>query len=238
MSAFLTVADGSETQGHAPVLLDSKLADNDVFLDLANTSGVDYGRYLLVHANVVSDVESDPAGPQNGALLTAYCSVDGVTFDEGPYYYNDGVSNFGGEANPSYLPPTHIGPPQTLSMGCRLSIDTGDWASYGATGYAIFFAAGNHNGEPVNTQYMAFSDKGAIGGQAGISPKPAHLGGGAWFDQDPYGTSFYWSCGVAYHGNYSGATGQKLKALRLRVDRTSVPTAKIRSGHVALYGLP
>lgn len=207
-------------------------ANYEEFIDLIPDKA--YREYRLEFVNVVSDLGTGP-NPQSGALLTVYLSTDGgATFHEGPNYLNTGISNFPGEANPNFIPPFALGVPQTLSMGCRLSVDTGDRVGYGSTGHATFYSFGTISGNPVHTTYFSHSLKGAIGGAAGVSLRPD---GTPWFPGDAHGTPFHWTVGITYEGHFDGAPGQQVNGFRVRVDRTSLPDAVIRSGYFALHGM-
>lgn len=221
-----------ESSGYG-TLLDSATASNDDYIDLIDPFAEERvcEHYLIEFFNVVSDIETPP-NAQSGALLTAYVSTDnGSTFDTGAHYNNTGVSNFQGEANPNYAAPFALGTPQTLNMGLRLSVDTGDRATYGATGVADIFFTGGH------TIYTSKSYKGGIGGTANmIRPSgtfPTSQVGYAWFPSN--GTSpFHWSIQVDYAGHYDGAQGEAPNAFRFKMDGGGTTGAKIEAGKFKL----
>ncbi len=207
-------------------------ASNQAYVDLIDTTGTPCDHYLLEFFHVVSDIETPP-NASAGAVLTAYVSIDGgANFLSGPNYVTTGTSNFAGESNPTFLPqPFAFGMPQTLNMGLRLSVDSGDFPEFGATGKADIYNAGG------NTIYTSTSYKGAIGGNANATRAantyPAGSVGSAWFPTN--GTQyFHWPIPISYAGHFDGAPGQRPNAFRLQMNGGGNSAAIIESGTLKL----
>lgn len=204
------------------------VANNQASVDLIDTTGTPCDHYQIEFYSAVSDIETPP-NPQAGAVLTAYITTDGgQSFYTGPNYNNTGDANFPGESNPLYQPePFGFGTPQSLNLGMRLSVDSGDYASYGATGIAHVFNIGGH------TTYRVDGYKGAIGGNANairaVGTKPTGAVGNPWFPSN--GTQyFHWAIPISYAGHFDGAVGQRPNGFRLKMNGGGNNTALIESG--------
>lgn len=191
------------------------------------TLGQDYDRLILDCAYVTAD-------SQPGALLTAHLSSDGVNFDLGRTYINTGLNNWPGEPNAAYWPqPYALGVPQTLNLGCRMAIDVGERLDLGVHCRTAFTAMGTVSGNPVSPIYRCEGYVGFIGGAAGVSPRPAHSGGGTWFSGDPYGTPFDWPAQYQFAGHWK-APGQRIRGIKLTMGGGGTAGRKIKTGRFEL----
>lgn len=190
----------------------------------------DYYDFLTLRCHHVK------ADIQPSALLTAYLSEDGVTFDTGAFYNNDGLSAWIGEPNPTWWPqPVELGAPQTLNLGCRIGIDVGE-RPYLAGHYVVEFASfGSLNGVSVAPTYMSRGHMGFIGGAAGISPRPQHSGGGYWFPDNDVGTPFDWEAQTFYGGHWN-KPGARIRAIKLTMDGGGTFGRLIEQGLFMLEG--
>lgn len=205
----------------------SAAASNSPYIDLIDPYPQPCDHYQIEFIHAVSDIETPP-NAQAGAVLTAYVSTDGGQSFHAGGYNNTGHSNFPGESNPTYNPqPKGFGTPQSLSLGMRLSVDSGDLPGYGATGIADIFNAGGH------TIYTVKGYKGAIGG-ASNTPRaagtwPPSQVGSPWFPSDG-AQYFHWAVPIDYAGHFDGAEGQRPNAFRLTMNGGGNNTAVIESG--------
>lgn len=177
---------------------------------------------------------------QPGAALNCYLSSDGgQTYDAGPNYMNvAGPARFFGEPNASEwsMQPWAKGP-QTLDLGCRLGIDTGD--RDGANIVAKFTNLGSVAGRNVSPFYTAYGHSNPIGGSGGIA-RPAHLGGGKWFDGpgihgvNQTGKPFDWHVDWYYSGHWRNP-GAKISALLLTMNGGGTLGRLIESGLFELW---
>lgn len=190
----------------------------------------EYDHLELVCSYVTADV-------QPGSVLTVYLTdVPGAgSFDTGPNYNNQGLSNWRGEPNPSYTQPWCISEPQLLSIGCRIGIDVGERVDLGIHSRVHFTAMGMVSGNAVSPTYIAQGYAGFIGGAAGVSDKPAHLGGGKWFPGDPVGTPFDWAAQFSYAGHWK-SPGSRVTGMLINMNGGGTFGRKIKTGRFQLWG--
>lgn len=201
-----------------------QIADNQEYVTFNIPD--EWDRFRITARHVKADV-------QPGALLTVHASFDGVAFNTGSVYHNSGWSWWPGEPNPSFHPvPFPLGYPQTLQLGCRIGIDVGERPDKGLDVDADFNNFGTLNGNPVSPQYRAFGNVGFIGGVAGVSARPAFLGGGQWFDQDAT-APFDWDAQFCFSGHIN-VSGQKIKAVRFSMDGGGAFDRNIEHGYFAV----
>lgn len=197
------------------------------YIVLIDPTGSPCRHYQLEYYNVVSDREIPPTS-LSGALLTVRLSMDGgVTTFSGPNYNNTGIDAFAGESNSTFAAPYSFGTPQTLDLGFRLSIDTGDLPAYGVSGFADIMNAGQH------TQYICRGVKGGDGGLASdIRPsgtKPTASVGQKWFPADG-SQYFHWAVPFFYAGHFDGDLGVAPNAFIFTMDGGTMTGVNIAAG--------
>lgn len=202
-----------------------QFADNSAVVDFWLPEPSNFLRLICRH--VAADV-------QPGALITAHLSFDGSNFNTDPIYMNTGWSYWPAEPNPAFSQqPYPIGFPQTLDLGCRLGIDAGERPELALDCNVDFTALGSLNGQNVSPKYLCSGAIGFIGGAAGVSPRPEHLGGGVWFPDDPQGQPFDWSAQFAF-GGHVAAPGQRIHGIRLSMDGGGSFGRLIKQGYFRL----
>lgn len=163
---------------------------------------------VLIFNNLASDRELSGG---LAAVLAAFLSVDGETFDDGYHYINDGVRN----KIPGAWPPTEstgnnqidpIGISQHANLGCKLVDDDSDTTANGSSGEAHFFSAGITSGQDVNIAYYCTSHKG--GGLFTAGPTNPYF-------KEPNGQVFQQPVGRFLCGHYDGAQGEILRGIKL-----------------------